>query len=148
MPKQTLINYNPFMENPFIIGFDPLFDDLITFHNSLLGKPNYPPYDIIETGGNGYLIDVALAGFSKSDLDITVQNNMLVIKTKDTNKEPSETDSNRYIKKGIGKRAFTLEFKLNEHIKVLSAKMDNGILSVLLQKQVPEELKPKTIEIE
>lgn len=105
-------------------------------------KASYPPFDILSTGEDSYEIRLALAGFSRSDLEITFQNQVLTISG---SKEEENTDS--YFHKGIGGRDFKQSFPLAEYIEVQDAVMKDGILTISLDRNVPEEMKPKTIKI-
>ncbi|MFC6960505.1 Hsp20 family protein [Glycomyces mayteni] len=105
----------------------------------------YPPYDIEKVSDDDYRITVALAGFGEDDLSITVQDGVLVIAGKGA--EDEAVDSERYLYRGIAKRAFERRFKLAETIRVLDAKFENGLLVVNLQREVPEHLKPREIQI-
>ena len=112
--------------------------------NNLSAKSTFPPYDILSSEENKYEIRMALAGFKKSDLDITFQNQILTVKTKEI-----ESDSNEdaYFHKGIAARSFTQNFPLAEYVNVVSAEMEDGILTIKLERELPEELKPRTIKI-
>lgn len=124
------------------VGFDSLFNDLQRVHYTG-SKSMYPPYNVIEVNDNEWMISLAVAGFSMSDLDITLDKNMLIIK----GTSPKEDADVKYLHKGIGRRNFERQFTLAEHIEVSNASMDSGILSIRLVRNVPEELQPKKIEI-
>jgi molecular chaperone IbpA len=125
------------------VGFNNhsmFFSELANFAN----KPSFPPYDILSSEENKYEIRMALAGFKKDDLDITFQNQVLTVKTKPMDEEDN-TDS--YFHKGIAMRAFTLSFPLAEYVTVTTAEMADGVLTISLERELPEEMKPKTIKI-
>jgi molecular chaperone IbpA len=125
------------------IGFDRLarlLDASMRVDNSSLG---YPPYNIEKTGEDKYRLTMAVAGFSPEELDITVQQNALVVTGK-AKKDEAET---RYLHRGIAKRAFERQFSLADHIKVIGASLDNGMLHVDLAREVPEAARPRKIDI-
>ena len=127
---------------PFSVGFDDLFDH---FNNQLEIKqtPSYPPYNINRIDDLNYQIEMALAGFSKTDIDIKYADNQLTIKSVDSeDKEEKET-----LHRGISKRKFSRTFTLAEDIKVNGAELKDGMLLIGLEKIVPEEKKPRTIDI-
>lgn len=124
------------------IGVDRLFD-LMEDAQSTVFNNNYPPYNIKSIGDGSYEIELAIAGFSKEDISITLDKDQLII-VGDDSKNEVECE---YIHRGIASRKFERKFKLVEHTKVKSAIQKDGILSILLKVEVPEELKPTTIEI-
>ena len=125
-------------KDPFFIGWDRHFKDLEkVMHNST----NYPPYNLVEVGEDTYMIELALAGFKKEEISVEQENNVLTIKGS------SGEDSNKYIHKGIGARDFTRTFSLSEYMIVAGVTMENGVLRVLIIRDVPEEAKPKKFEI-
>ncbi len=105
----------------------------------------YPPYNIEKTGEDAYRIVMAVAGFGEDEIDVRVQENRLLIKAK---KAPAEDKEATYLHRGIAARAFERRFELAEHIKVTGARLDNGLLSLELVREVPEAKKPRTIKIE
>jgi molecular chaperone IbpA len=126
------------------IGFDRLarmVDSAARFDG---GVPGYPPYNIESTGDDAYRLTMAVAGFSRDEIDITVHENSLVITGKG---QKEETENGRYLHRGIARRAFERRFSLADHIKVTGASMDNGLLHVDLVREVPEEAKPRQIKI-
>ena len=104
---------------------------------------SYPPYNIETDGDDAYRVTVAVAGFDKKDLDITLENDTLSI----TGKKEDEAEGVSYLHRGIAGRSFQLKFNLADHIKVLNADLENGVLAVDLEREVPEALKPRQIEI-
>jgi molecular chaperone IbpA len=125
-------------KDPFFIGWDRHFQDLEkVMHNST----NYPPYNLVEVSEDTYMIELALAGFNKEDISIEQEKNVLTIKGS------SKEDPNKYIHKGIGARDFTRTFSLSEYMIVAGVTMENGVLRVLVIRDVPEEAKPKQFEI-
>lgn len=125
------------------IGFDRLtrlIDAASRVDNGSLG---YPPYNIEKTGDDTYRLTMAVAGFSPDELDITVQENSLVV----TGKAKKDEQDGRYLHRGIARRAFERHFSLADHIKVIGASLGNGMLHVDLTREVPEAAKPRKIEI-
>lgn len=124
------------------IGFDRLFNMVENSAGSNNG--GYPPYNIEQSADNNYRITMAVAGFSEDQIDITQQQNRLVVTgTKSENHE----DSVNYLYQGIAERNFERKFQLDDHIKVIGADMKNGMLHIDLKREVPEEAKPRRIEI-
>ncbi len=125
------------------IGFDR-FDRL--FQSALRQEeaPSYPPYNIEKTGEDAYRITMAVAGFSEDELNITVQENSLIIsgKARDEEEEPVT-----YLHHGIARRAFERRFETADTVKVVGASLENGLLHVDLVREVPEAMKPRTIAI-
>ena len=126
------------------VGFDRLFDML---ENSSLGQTqeNYPPFDLIKTGENEYRIELAVAGFKPNELDITAQQNVLVVSGRKA--EESEEKGSDYIYRGIANRSFERRFALADHIQIKGADMRDGLLVVDLVREIPEAMKPRKIDI-
>jgi molecular chaperone IbpA len=126
-----------------LIGFDTMFDTMERrFANQV--SNNYPPHNIIKTGDNQYEIQVAVTGFNKSEISVTVENNVLVIKGESMN---TEYQPEQYLHRGLATRDFAREFPLAEHIEVTGAEITNGMLIVKLVRNIPESAKPKVIDI-
>lgn len=123
---------------PYSIGFDTVFDRL----SQNIDNSSYPPYNIRKVGEFDYTIELALAGFSKKDIEVKVVEGVITIKSI---KENSEDDETLY--RGISYRKFTKKFSLADDMEVKGAKLDNGLLSIDLERIVPEEKKPRTIDI-
>ena len=125
------------------IGFDRLtrlVDAAARVDNTALA---YPPYNIEKTGEDAYRLTMAVAGFSQDEIDIVAQENTLHV----TGKAQTEGENGRYLHRGIARRAFERRFSLADHIKVVGASLDNGLLHVDLVREVPEAMKPRTIKI-
>jgi molecular chaperone IbpA len=125
----------------YSIGFDRMF-------NTLLDAPastGYPPYNIVKVSEEKYCIELAIAGFSKSDIEIESKDNILTISTLDK-KDENELET-EYLHKGISARSFKKAFNLAEYVIVQGASFKDGILSIDLERIVPEAMKPKTIKI-
>ena len=135
------------------LDFSPLFRSTIGFDRLMrladaatrvdTAALSYPPYNIEKTGEDTYRLTMAVAGFAKDELEIVAQENAVVVTGKSKNGE----DEGKYLHRGIARRAFERRFHLADHIKVTGASLDNGLLHVELAREVPEQLKPRTIEI-
>ena len=125
--------------SPFSVGFDDIFN---TLHRASIPQSNYPPYNIIKKGET-YYIEMAMAGFKQSDINIEVEDNSLTISATYADRE----DDIEFVHKGISEREFYKSFALAEYVEVKKAKMVDGILLIELQKNIPEENKPKIIKI-
>ena len=131
---------------PVTVGFDPIFDHFERmFDNDTLMTPsvNYPPYNIVKTGDFTYNIEVALAGFSKKDIEVNYADNTLTIKSI----HEKEEDKEGVLHKGISKRHFTRSFTIAEDVEVKGAELKDGLLKVSLERIIPESKKPRTIKI-
>jgi molecular chaperone IbpA len=124
------------------VGFDRLFDMLESGPGMGGLGENYPPFDLIRVDDNRFRIEVAVAGFKPSELDITAQQNVLIIRGERS--EPSGLD---YVHRGIANRSFERRFALADHIQVRGAEMKDGLLSLELVREIPEAMKPRRIEI-
>lgn len=126
------------------VGFDRLFDML---ENSGLGNgsENYPPFDLIKTGDNDYRIELAVAGFTADEIDITAQQNVLIVAGKKA--ETTEAGGSDYIYRGIANRSFERRFALADHIQVKGADMKDGMLMIELVREIPEAMKPRKISV-
>ena len=128
---------------PYAVGFDRVFDNLTRYVDNNATSTGYPPYNIRKEGEYNYVIEMALAGFAREDLEIEVADGVLTIRSV---KEKSDDDvSNIY--RGISFRKFVRKFTIADDIVVNGAKMENGMLSVDLERVVPEEKKPRLIEV-
>ena len=131
----------------FGIGFDNIFDELLR-HNQQQANTNYPPYNIVKHDEDRFAIEVAVAGFREGDINITVEKNILTITGEQAVKVYKEDEVEpEYLHRGISARNFTRTFTLADHVEVVSARAEDGILKIELERQVPEEQKPKTIAI-
>ena len=140
MTKITSFDLSPFYRNA--IGVDRLFDRIVNQIDH--AATNYPPYNIVETGENTYEVQVAVAGFNQGELEITVKDGELIITG-----EKTETTPEGYIVRhhGIIARKFIRTFSLGGHVEVKDAVAKDGILSVKLERIIPDSAKPKTIAI-
>ena len=132
---------------PFSIGFDDMFDQF----ESMLGnggmvQSNYPPYNIRKTGKDQYAIEVAVAGFSKDDVEVEFEDKLLTVRTKKI-KKTVEKNSDEIIHKGISQRSFSRSFTIADDVKVSGAELKDGLLTINCEKIVPEQKKKKLIPI-
>ncbi|MCJ7422030.1 Hsp20 family protein [Sphingomicrobium astaxanthinifaciens] len=135
---RSAFDFSPFRRST--IGFDRLFD-LLENQTGNTGE-NYPPFDLVKTGENDYRIDIAVAGFTREEIDITAQQNQLVVTGR--KRDDEEVD---YVHRGIATRAFERRFGLADHIRVTDADMADGLLSISLVREIPEAMKPRKIAI-
>ena len=121
------------------VGFESLFDELqkASTHQG----NNYPPHNIVKIDDDQYVVELAIAGFSMDEIDITVERDKLNIKG------VQESQDRQYLYKGISEKKFNRTFKLAEHVIVSDALLENGILKITLEMKIPEELKPRKIKI-
>ena len=132
---------------PFSVGFDSIFEEFDRMLDSTERyNSNYPPYNICKLNDNDYKIEVALAGYSKDDIEIELKDNTLTVRNK-INEKVVNDESNGVIHKGISTRQFERSFTISEDIKVKNADLKNGLLSIDLERIVPEEKKPRLINI-
>ena len=132
--------FDPFRN--LTVGFDDVFNRLSSLNHFEI--PKYPPYNIKKIDDSKYQLEIALAGFSKEDIDVQVKDNTLTISGKAS--DDKEKD-NSFVYKGIAQRAFKREWTLIDYLKVTNAKFNNGVLVVDMELNLPEEEKPKKIEI-
>jgi len=133
---------------PVTIGFDNVFDHFERmFEDDFRGLsvPNFPPYNIVKTGKNTYDVELALAGYSKKDIDVSLEDGVLTIKSIKEEKEDKEEDG--VIHKGIAKRYFSKAFTIADDVEVKGAELKDGLLKVSLERIVPEHKQPRTIEV-
>ena len=126
------------------VGFDRVFDMLDT----MAGQPTtggYPPYNIEKTADDAWRIVMAVAGFTEAELNVTQKEDELLVTGKG---HPDRHEGTEYLYRGIGARDFERRFQLADHVRVTGAKLANGLLSIDLQRELPEEKKPRPIRIE
>ena len=126
----------PSLFRQMVVGFDDFFDSIDYNY-----RETYPPYNNRRKADNKYILEIAVAGFRKSDLDISLDNNTLVVAGK------RDTTENEYIHKGMSTRHFKRSWSLARYMEVDDAKFEDGVLKLELVRNVPEELKPKKIKI-
>lgn len=127
---------------PYAVGFDRVFDQLQNYVENNSTSTGYPPYNIRKDGEYNYDIEMALAGFSKKDIEVEVADGIITVKSI---KENSEDDD--IVHRGISYRKFEKRFSIADDIQVKGAKLENGLLTIDLERIVPEEKKPRTIAI-
>jgi molecular chaperone IbpA len=140
------IAFGPAMKDfdKFFVGFDDQFTRLHDMHTELTKNiPGYPPYNIKKTSDTTYVIELAIAGFAKQDIEVELADNKLVIKGGAKNDEAEDS----FLFKGIANRNFTRTFALEDQIEVKDAEMLNGMLKVFLERIIPEHKKPKKVDI-
>ena len=139
---------------PITVGFDNMFDhfehmmDDRLFSNGTVG--NFPPYNIVKTGKHTYNIELALAGFNKKDIEVDYEDNNLVVKSKKLDKTEADetTDENgNILHRGISKRSFTRAFTIASDVEVKGAELKDGLLTVALERIIPDAKKRRSIEI-
>lgn len=136
---RTAYDFSPLYRSS--IGFDRVFDMLENASRSP-NVDNWPPYDIARTGEDAYRITMAVAGFGQDELSIVHEPNLLVVSG-----ERAAEDNGEYLHRGIAGRPFERRFELADHVKVTGASLVNGLLTINLQREIPEEMKPRRIEI-
>lgn len=142
------LNYDPFSLNTFTkqfnttIGFEPILKRLTEISETLPKIPTYPPYNIKKIDENKYVIEMAVAGFGRQDIELELQDGILTISGSVNSDEATE-----YLYKGIADRAFNRKFTLADTVEVKNADLINGMLKIWLERFIPEEKKPKKIPI-
>ena len=136
---RTNLDFSPFYRSS--IGFDRIFN-LLENASPPQNADNWPPYDIAKLGEDTYRIVLAVAGFGEDELTITQEPNMLVIEGAKT-----EDDEVQYLHHGLALRPFLRQFELADHVSIVDAKLENGLLIIDLKKEIPEEMKPRRIAI-
>ena len=127
------------------VGFDRLFSTLDQLVGMESQAPSYPPYDIERTGENAYRISLAVAGFTDADLSIEAKENTLTVRGEKQTKDEETTGDLLY--RGIAGRSFERSFQLADHVEVMAASLDNGLLHIDLVREIPEAMKPRVIPI-
>ncbi|MBN8483339.1 MAG: Hsp20 family protein [Sphingomonadales bacterium] len=125
-----------------MVGFDRLFD-LLENQNRMNSGDNYPPFNIERRGEDAYRITLAVAGFKPADIDITAQQNLLVIQ----GKKGEDASAGQYLHVGIAQRGFERRFELADYVRVDDANLEDGLLTIDLVREVPETMKPKKIPV-
>jgi molecular chaperone IbpA len=141
MTKLTTLDLTPFYRNS--LGIDRLFDRIVNQIDSA-ASTNYPPYDIVRTGDETYEIRVAVAGFAQADIDVEFNNGTLIVKGEKAAEVGAEVE---YLHHGISGRSFIRTFSVAEYVEVKDAVLADGILTVKLERLVPESQRPKKIAV-
>jgi|TARA_B100000768_G_C11248869_1_gene363110 molecular chaperone IbpA len=135
---------------PFTVGFDDMFnhfDHMVDHLPHMTAANSYPPYDIVKTGSLTYDIQVALAGYSKKDISISFEDNILKIESVKSKDEKEVEDNEGVLHRGIAKRNFSKGFTIADDVKIIGAELKDGLLKVSLEKIVPDHKKARTINI-
>lgn len=127
------------------VGFDRLASLLNSAHR-LEQVGGYPPYNIVSKGENEYRVTMAVAGFAEDELTITTEMNQLTVKGEKAEEQDSE--DTQFLHRGIATRSFERRFNLADHVRVVGARLDNGLLHIDLERELPEVMKPRSIEIQ
>ena len=135
------LTIDPSRVNTYSIGFDRMFDMM---SGAVPTTPNYPPYNIVKHSDDKYTIEIAVAGFSKDEIDVETKENTLLIESKS---RPEGDDDKEFLHKGISNRAFKKAFTISDDVVVNGADMKDGILKIEMERIIPEEKKPRTIKI-
>jgi molecular chaperone IbpA len=137
----TTIDLTPLYRNS--VGFDRMGSLLDHALRSQKDGTGFPPYDIETTGEDRYAITLAVAGFEEKELDIQVENGVLRVR----GKKADDSEQKSYLYRGIANRSFERKFNLADHIEITGASLKNGLLTISLVKEIPEAMKPRSIEI-
>ena len=144
MTTSTLSLFNKL--RPVSVGFDSVFDHFESmFNDSHSLHTNYPPYDIVKTDEHSYVIELAVAGFSKKDIAVTVENGVLTVES--DREGNAESSGQEIIHRGISKRYFKKSFSISDDVEIRGAELKDGLLKVSLEKIVPDHKKARTISI-
>lgn len=136
---RTTFDFSPLFRST--IGFDRMLNALEAA-SRVESIDNWPPYDIAKIGEDDYRITMAVAGFGEEELTLTQEQNMLMVSGQKTGE-----DNGQYLHRSIAGRAFQRRFELADHVKVVGASLVNGLLTIDLKREIPEEMKPRKIEI-
>jgi molecular chaperone IbpA len=129
--------------NRALVGFDRIFDDMERRYANSVSN-NYPPYNIARLEENLYEIELAVTGFAKDEISVTVESDNLIVAGQRT----KDTDTNaEYLHRGLAFRDFERSFTLADHMKIRSAEIKNGVLTIRIEREIPEEMKPRVIDI-
>jgi len=136
---RTAFDFTPLFRSS--VGFDRIVD-MLENASRATAVDNWPPYDIARAGEDDYRVTMAVAGFSQDELSITQEQNVLMVSG-----QKAEEDTGEYLHRGIAGRTFQRRFQLADHVKVTGAVLENGLLTIDLKREIPEEMKPRRIEI-
>ena len=130
--------------NRALVGFDRIFDDMERRYANQLGN-NYPPYNLARLEENLYEIELAVTGFAKSEIEVTVeQDKLIIVGQRDKSDDGVTVD---FLHRGLAFRDFERTFTLADHMKIQSAEIKNGVLTIRIEREIPEEMKPRVIDI-
>ena len=142
----TLRSFDVPSIHKFAVGFDSMFDELMRVSNQQ-SQQNYPPYNVVKHSEDKFVIELAVAGFREGDIAVTVEKNQLTITGEKIESLDELSKEVEYLHRGISSRSFNRTFTLADHVEVVDASSKDGILSITLERKVPEELQPKKIAI-
>ena len=135
---------------PLSVGYDDIFSNferMFDHQMDTISVPNYPPYNIIKTGKHTYDIQVALAGYGKKDIDVSFEDSVLTVKSIKDNDTKEVEENNGMLHKGIAKRMFSKSFTIAEDVEIKGAELKDGLLSVSMERVIPDHKKARTIKI-
>ena len=142
MTSKNILDLNNRLYQTSYVGFDILFDEFFRLQSSTKNVPNYPPYNLVKDG-DSYTIEMAMAGLTDKDVDVVLEDGTLTISY-----EKSEEDIDEgIIHKGLAQRSFKKSFNLADDIEVQKAQLKNGLLSIRMERIVPDEKKPQKIKL-
>ena len=141
----ALTVFEQLRSDPFLLGFDQLFDRLVSSGAGTAQATSYPPYNIVKVTDTEFRIELAIAGFNEEELEVTVKDDKLTVES--TKDHSASGGGERFLHQGIAERNFKRTWTLSPTIQVTGASFENGFLSVFLRNEVPEENKPTTIHI-
>ena len=139
----TALTLDPSRVRTYSIGFDRMFDTFESRFATQLAS-NYPPYNILKADNDNYIIEIAVAGFKKDEITVEIDQDQLVIKGQ---KSETVNTTTVYMHRGLSARDFVRQFTLAEHMIVNGATIQDGVLQVIIERVIPEELKPRLIDI-
>jgi molecular chaperone IbpA len=139
--RTTTFDFSPLFRSS--IGFDRIFD-LLENASQITTADGWPPYDILKTDDDEYRIAMAVAGFAREEVEVTHEPNLLVVRAA---KPEDDGVGRQYLHRGIAGRGFERRFELADHVHVVAATLENGMLTIALRQEIPEEQKPRTIPI-
>ena len=148
--RNAIQQFDTNLFTPYAVGFDRTFDRLFDYATHQATSTGFPPYNIAKDGDYTYTIEMALAGFSKKDIEVKVEESLLTVSSVSettTKSESGENINENYVHRGIAKRSFSKQFNLSDDIIVKSADLKDGMLIVNLEREIPEEKKPRVIPI-
>ena len=140
--RNAIQQFDTNLFTPYAVGFDRTFDRLFDYATHQATSTGFPPYNIVKDGDHYYTIEMALAGFSKKDIEVEVADGVLTVRSVKDNEESDDV-----IHRGISYRKFVRKFTMADDIVVNSAKLENGLLHISLERIVPEEKKPRLVDI-
>ena len=142
MTSKNILDLNNRLYQTSYVGFDRLFDEFFRLQSSTKSVPNYPPYNLVKDG-DSYTIEMAMAGLTDKDVDVVLEDRTLSI----TYEKSEVEDDKGVIHKGLAQRSFKRSFNLADDIEVQKAQLKNGLLSIRMERIVPDEKKPQKIKL-